>query len=278
MRLCEKWEIPTYYFGRVLFALCLVALSFTLTNTAHAGTRSYRVPREKKFAMVEPGGRLPGERECAQRVERNGWEPRPDNDTPNHQVPDHEQLSRLTRWGPLGGLNPHADSLRKRITGNFTGTTDEIIQWVACKWGFDEDIIRAQSITESHWHQHILIGGITDRSLCPPETWDGRQCTRFFGMLQVSYTHFRSAWPMMYAYTAFSLEFAVAVMRTCYEGWTDYAYAHIPSHSYPRYSAGDIWGCVGFWYSGWWYSTDSFPYIHSVKDHLKNRDWLKSVF
>ena len=25
----------------------------------------------------------------------------------------------------------------RRVTGNFTGTTDEIIQWAACKWGFN---------------------------------------------------------------------------------------------------------------------------------------------
>ena len=40
-----------------------------------------------------------------------------------------------------------------RVTGNFTGTTDEIIQWAACKWGFDEDLIRAQTAKESWWFQ-----------------------------------------------------------------------------------------------------------------------------
>ena len=42
---------------------------------------------------------------------------------------------------------------RNRVTGNFTGTTDEIIQWVACKWGVDEDAVRAQIIKESYWYQ-----------------------------------------------------------------------------------------------------------------------------
>ena len=40
-----------------------------------------------------------------------------------------------------------------RVTGNFTGTTDQIIQWAACKWGIDEDIVRAQAAKESGWHQ-----------------------------------------------------------------------------------------------------------------------------
>src|SRR5450759_52649 len=31
------------------------------------------------------------------------------------------------------------------------GNTDEIIQWVSCKWGFDTDAARAQAIVESNW-------------------------------------------------------------------------------------------------------------------------------
>ena len=30
------------------------------------------------------------------------------------------------------------------VTGNYTGTTDEIVRWAACKWGIDEDVVRAQ--------------------------------------------------------------------------------------------------------------------------------------
>ena len=41
-------------------------------------------------------------------------------------------------------------------TGNFTGTTDEIIQWAACKWGFDENTLRAQVAKESYWS--MLVG------------------------------------------------------------------------------------------------------------------------
>jgi Immunoglobulin-like domain of bacterial spore germination len=40
-----------------------------------------------------------------------------------------------------------------RVDGAFSGTTDEIIQRAACKWGIDEDIVRAQIIKESYWYQ-----------------------------------------------------------------------------------------------------------------------------
>ena len=35
---------------------------------------------------------------------------------------------------------------KPRITGNFTGTTDEIIQWAACKWGWSDNVVRAQAV------------------------------------------------------------------------------------------------------------------------------------
>ena len=45
---------------------------------------------------------------------------------------------------------------RDQVTGNFAGTTTEIIQWAACKWGVDEDTIRAAAVQESYWHMNTL--------------------------------------------------------------------------------------------------------------------------
>ena len=39
------------------------------------------------------------------------------------------------------------------VSGNFVGSTDEIIQWAAWKWGVDEDVIRSVAVTESDWHR-----------------------------------------------------------------------------------------------------------------------------
>ena len=49
--------------------------------------------------------------------------------------------------------HPHRLVRFNRVDGDFAGTTDEIIQWAACKWGIDEDIVRAQVIKESCWYQ-----------------------------------------------------------------------------------------------------------------------------
>ena len=48
-----------------------------------------------------------------------------------------------------------ANTAYPRVTGNFTGTTDEILQWAACKWGIDEDLVRAQVAIESWWDQRL---------------------------------------------------------------------------------------------------------------------------
>src|SRR5207253_2386021 len=44
------------------------------------------------FATLPPGTALPGDAECAARVRRDPWEPRPANAAANHTVPTDAQL------------------------------------------------------------------------------------------------------------------------------------------------------------------------------------------
>lgn len=44
----------------------------------------------------------------------------------------------------------------------------------------------------------------------------------------------------------------MAGYATAYEGWADYLFQEAPTAGYQAYHTGDIWGCVGFWYSGAW--------------------------
>lgn len=273
------------YFSTVLFrtskVLPLVCGMFALFTPLLIPSHTLAAPAQahkasERFSTLPPGSSLPSEAECAWRVRRSSWESRPDNYNANHSVPTPQELAGLAPWYPTMTANPNANKLSSQITGNFTGTTDEIIQWVACKWGVDEDIVRAQAFTESGWHQHILTGISYDSSRCPPGTWNGRQCTQFYGLLQIAYSDFRSAWPMMYYNTAFAVEYAVGVIRNCYEGWTSYLHDYYPVWGYSGYHAGDLWGCIGVWYSGRWYSSDALSYISLVQRHLANRDWLNS--
>lgn len=226
------------------------------------------------FTTLPPDAQLPSEAECAVQVHRSSWEPRPDNDAANHSVPTAQQIAGLVLRGPDNG----PDNLGRHITGNFTGTTDEILQWVSCKWGINVNIVRAQATVESGWHQNQLGDQTNDASLCPPGTWNGTSCYQSYGILQIKYIDNKTTWPMSRDDTAFSAEYTYRSIRSCYEGWATYLYDITPVVGYARYHPGDIWGCIGWWYSGSWYDHGALAYIKSVKMHLANKQWLQTGF
>ncbi len=253
----------------LILAVLVTMIVFWISNSFVATTR---------FTTLPPGATLPSETTCASRVHRSAWEPRPDNALANHRVPAAQQIAALSPWGPAIGLDSKADTLRKQITGNFTGTTDEIIQWAACKRGFDVDIVRAQAVKESEWHQSHRGDWTTDRNLCPPGTWNGTGCFQSYGILQIKYIYNSTAWPMSRDDTAFNIDYMYGYIRACYEGWTNYFHDRSPIPGHPGYRAGDLWGCIGAWYSGSWYDKDAIRYINTVKTNLVNKVWQKLRF
>jgi hypothetical protein len=230
------------------------------------------------FTTLPPGATLPSEQECASRIQRSTREPRADNKAANQSVPTEEQIALLTPWDEKLGLDPKANTLLQQINGNFVGTTNEILQWGACKWGMDENIVRAETVIESNWHQNHQSDYTNDPNYCPPGTWDGKGCYQSYGLLQLKYYYFQSTWPMSRNDTAFNVEYALGVIRTCFEGWTTYLNDRTPLPGYPRYHAGDLWGCLGRWYSGGWYDQGAVDYIQQVKATLANQSWLQASF
>jgi autotransporter family porin len=220
---------------------------------------STNTPSSGRFSTLAPGSALPSESDCAAHVRRSSFEPRPDNTTANND-------NVFMQGGRLSGSYLNQYGYESRVTGNFTGTTDEIIQWGACKWGIDEDIVRAQSVQESYWHQSTLgdCGGTTQ-----PQT---NGCASV-GLLQVKGadippTH-PGTWPYAYQSTAFNVDYMLGVLRACYEGketWLGNGY-----------HAGDIWGCVGRWFSGDWY-IHSQQYIANVQSIKAQQVWLSPGF
>src|SRR5262249_5051270 len=143
--------------------------------------------------------------------------------------------------------------LYARVTGNFTGTTDELIQWGACKWGIDEDIVRAQAAKESYW----TMSNVGDNG-------------ESFGILQVRQPYWGWAFPGAANSTAYNLDASLAARRNCFEGNEGWLNQFSPPQPY---GPGDIWGCVGLWFSGRWYDDPANGYIAEVKDYLANRIW-----
>ena len=232
------------------------------------------------FSTLPPGSSLPSDADCAARVRRSSWEPRPDNTAANNfnvyaqggrltgsYLDQYGYESRVT--GNFTGTQARPlvrnifQSYESRVTGNFTGTTDEIIQWASCKWGFDENTVRAQAVAESYWHQSQLgdCGNNTQ-----PET---HGCASV-GILQVKGadippTH-PGTWPYAYQSTAFNIDYTLAVRRACFEGKETWL-----GDTNPSYAAGDEWGCIGRWYSGRWYDPGAVNYIASVKNYLQEQ-------
>jgi hypothetical protein len=241
------------------------------TMTAPSTASTYNFP------LLPPGATLPSEAFCAAHVQKTS-EARPANQTANQRVPTSAQLAGLSAWSASGGFDPRADQLRQQITGHFTGTTDEILQWVACKWGVPVDVVRAEAVIESNWQQAQLGDQTSTQSECPPGTWNGNSCYQSYGILQIMYQYNSSAWPMSRDDTAFSAEYTYGLIRACYEGWVTYLNGITPQSGYPSYKAGDLWGCIGRWYSGSWYDSGAINYISKVKAVENSKPWNSSGF
>ena len=161
-----------------------------------------------------------------------------------------------------------------RVTGNFSGTTDQIIQWAACKWGIEEDIVRAQAAKESAWHQNAGGDYTSDVHCSPSAPRNGATCADSVGMMQVRFSAHPTAFPSALTSTAFNLDYSLAVIRSCYEGRETWL------NQFERgrdYAAGDLWGCVGLWFSGRWYYNNA-DYLTAVQDYLNRRVWAQPDF
>ncbi len=245
----------------------LLACSDAATSTVNQGR------------TLPPGAPLPGDAACAAAVVRSAWEPRPDNAAANATVPTAAQLDafRADAWG--GVADPANAVLRQRVTGAFSGTTDEIIQWAACKWGFDADVIRAQAAVESWWRQDTAGDLTADPTLWPPGATcdDAAHCYQSYGLLQIKWVYWHSAWPMARDSTAFNLDAALAWRRVCYEGYIQWLSAP-GTAGYPSYGPGDLWGCMGQWFSGGWYDAGAVGYVARVRQDLADRVWMGQWF
>jgi autotransporter family porin len=212
-----------------------------------------------RFETLPPGAALPSGAECASRV-RPADEGRPGNAAANR-----------TR-----GAAPNADY--PRVDGDFTGTTDEILQWVACKWGIDEDLVRGQAAKESWWRQDTRGDLNEDQDRCHPALrTDTGPCPESIGLLQVRYIYHSSAYANLDALrsTAYNADYAYAYWRECFEGrltWLN------DVERGATYQAGDAAGCLGVWYAGRWYTPGAVDYIRAVQDYVSGRVWQQPDF
>lgn len=238
-------------------------------------------PAPVASATLPRGATLPSAADCAAKVVHRSLERRRENALANFTTPTEAQLRQFHE----AASQFFAPEVIPRITGDFIGTTDEILQWAACKWGFDAEAERAVAMVESDWRQSTLGDWEKDTSLCPPN--DGNrdadgQCPTSFGFLQVKYEpDSASAFPMTRQSTAFNADYKLGRQYACYQGRIDYLAEQEPLPGYPAYPKGTdeemYWGCIGWHYSGGWYDKEAVEYIQSVKEEMKARRWLEPL-
>lgn len=253
---------------------------------------------------------LPGDRSCARRVHRSTWEPRPENYRANHRMPDRDRVRRALRERPRarqGAYTARWDGwLLARVSGQYTGSTDEILQWAACKWGISDNVLRAVAERESGWYQHqvypdgscVVGSGCGDlfaqdsraaqvycRTVADhlprhrrPEHW--QDCPRTFSIVGVMSWHDprwgrlrgnqNGTFPFNARSTAFAVDYLGSFLRGCLEGWVLWL------GNTGAYGAGDLEGCLGAWFAGAWKSPDAQEYTARVREAQADRVWLSS--
>ena len=282
--------------------LAFAAVEKPAANSSPPRTSGY-------FSTAPPGSwkHLPSDVACSERVHRSTWEPRPDNWVPNHTMPIErevrESFAERSQW-----IHSRWDSrLLARVTGHHIGTTDENIQWAACKWGISDNLLRAIAVRASTWYQYevypngacVLTFGCDDlpstpdratRRYCAEISQAGHDYERDFGAGRCPKTfsivgvmswqnpsgdgaprHQNGTFPFNRNSTAFALDYLASYLRGCDEGWIHW----LKESGDGTYGPGDIWGCVGSWYAGAWYTRPALDYIADVRHELRNHTWLE---
>jgi hypothetical protein len=271
--------------GRILVA------SLIAVGGIYAGL-TLRVVDEHRSAPPPPGGyfllqpvgsyaRLPDDASAAAEIHNSTWEPRPGNARYDDVMPVDLKLQPVS--DTTGAYDPLWNKyILDRITGRFTGTTDEIFQWAAAKWGIPDNLLRAIAYMESGWSQSNYGDYTDDRAQCPAG-YQKLPCPVTFGIVGVKSTSWPGIFPWNRDSTAAAVDVLGGWLRGCYEGWVWWLGEH-GNRAHGVYRAGNIWGCVGAWYSGNWLDGSAANphsgegYIHLAQYWEQRRPWLQPGF
>jgi hypothetical protein len=156
----------------------------------------------------------------------------------NQTTPSPSQLAYYASDGYRSSEMDAPYTWMKLVDGQYTGTTEMIIRWAACKWGVDEDLIRAQATTEHGDWVQWNAGGDKRRSIdqCQAgnnsdhnstDLWgysvsDG--CYQSWSIWQTKVVYSRpitgawTTWPAINESTAFAVDYRYGSQRSCMNG------------------------------------------------------------
>lgn len=216
----------------------------------------------RHFGTLPPGAALPSAASCAGKVRRT-----PENRPANASYNETRGHSRKMPKGEWLGATRWRDIYFRRVDGAFTGTTDEILQWVSCKWGIDEDVTRARAAAESSWRQRWFgdkghtVGILGVKCMVPGDAH-------------------RFTYPECYESTSYNADYATAFVRACYDNLFAEGHWFVNTvRAIPAYPASDqrLWDCIGLWYSGAFKTRDR-AYIANVRLQYATEPWRHGAF
>jgi hypothetical protein len=237
-------------------------------------------------AWAPPGSKPLSDSAAASLVTRTS-ENRPNNVAANNYRPTDAELAAFHSYDSQA---PEASSLRAYVTGRpglSNPSTDDLIQWVAHKWGIPEDWIRAQMVVESKWGGTMgwNQSSMGDRTSVPSSWYSQYPAQARVGGTSDVYESMGLAsvkWradgsvnpgsePLRWKSTAFNLDLYAADVRYFYDGdciWCG-----------SGYSAGQQWSSVGAWFSPYpWGNQQAQTYIGWVQAALGSRSWAQPGF
>jgi hypothetical protein len=213
-------------------------------------------------------------------------ENRPNNATANHYRPSSVDLSAfLNNEKDLYGISPVQDNpYFQYVTGGFSGTTDEIIQWGAAKWGIPADWLRAEYVHESYWNQSQLgdLTSVANPVLYPVQCRaTGNRVYQSLGITQVKWNHpdandaGMGTEPLRWKSTAFNVDYQAARVRFYF----DNAQGKRSAWGDGTYKSCNNWLSIGGWFNPYpWNNSGQQSYVQSVQGTLANRTWAKGGF
>ena len=213
-------------------------------------------------------------------------ENRPGNSTANGYMPTAAQLQAFySAINSNGQTVVQANPYDRFVTGHYSGTTDEVIQWAAAKWGIPADWLRAEYVQESRWNMSQLgdLATVTPTAYSEypsqarvPNTDEVYQS---MGISQIKWIPDGSVGagtePLRWESTAFNADYQAATLRFYFDdpdglrsAWGD-----------STYSAGNAWDSLGGWFEPYpWLNSGQLSYIAEVQAHLAARTWAQPGF
>jgi hypothetical protein len=219
-------------------------------------SETLNVQNPAHYHMLGPGLTLPSESSCASAVdafplaEAAPWNENDGTGFNSNQPPSGGVPSYFYQNAPCCTELPNADFAA--VDGAYGGTTDDIFRVYACKWGIDEDYVRALAWVETGWHQDcaaahggtgcveggdfnnpggcatgLPVTSITPNGqFCGMEGFGGVTAPNQYAswsVMQNKVYYEWMTWPMMANSTPFGVDYCLAEMRGCMNG-DEYSY------------------------------------------------------